>query len=244
MEGYEPQTYGSSWADCYDDTFGPAGPEVIDFLAARSEGDVFELAIGTGRIALPLAQRGLNVTGLDISTEMVEMLATKPGAAEIDVVMGDMTDFTTSRRHSLILLAFNTLFGPLSEEKQAGVFRSVAQALLPDRGRFVIDCFVPDLGRFDRGQTVRVRTIDVDRVHLDYSIHEPDTQIIRTMSEVRWTDGRSALLPVWVRYLFPDQIDAMAASAGLHLAERYQWYDETPFGPDSPTHVSVYVKPS
>jgi len=115
----------------------------------------------------------------------------------------------------------------------------VAAALEPD-GCFVVECFVPDLGRFDRGQTVRAVEVSVDRVIVEYSIHDAANQHTRSMIEVRETDGGSEMLPVEVHYLFPDQIDAMATAAGLNLVERYEGYDETPFTDVSPRHISLY----
>ncbi|HZD04109.1 MAG TPA: class I SAM-dependent methyltransferase, partial [Longimicrobiales bacterium] len=226
MEGYDSATYGDSWAEHYDSIFPGPGVEVIDFLAARAgEGPVLELAVGTGRVALPLLGAGLGVDGVEISAGMIRRLREKPGGGEVGIVASDMTDFTVATPYPLILLGFNTLFGALEEERQRAVFQAVAAALQP-QGAFVIDCFVPDLDRFDRGQRVQTLAVRIDRVDLEYSIHRPADQRVDTMRELRWTDGGSVLLPVAVRYLWPDQIDAMAGEAGLELAERYEWYDE------------------
>lgn len=226
MDVYSPETYGDQWAELYDDLFPPPGSEVIDFLA-------------TGRVALPLAETGLEVHGIEISRDMLAQLRQKKQA--IPIVASDMTDFEVETAYPFVVLGFNTLFGPLDEDGQRGIFRSTAAALQPG-GLFVIDCFVPDLGRFHDNQTVRTREVRTDRLQVDYAIHEPDRQVIRSMVEIRWTDGTSVLLPVFVRYLWPDQIDLMATDAGLELEQRYQWYDEAPFTDASPRHVSVYRK--
>jgi hypothetical protein len=243
MDGYEPATYGRHWAEHYDDLYGSAGKEVFDFVRARADGGpILELAPGTGRITLPLQQNGLTVDGVEISDQMLARLRAKPGGRDVEVVARDMTGFTTDNQYPLVLLAFNTLFAPLEEHLQQGVFDSVHGALA-DGGSFVIDCFIPDLGRFDREQTVRVSSIELGRIVVEYAIHHPDQQRISTMVEVKWSDGRRALLPVDLRYLWPEQIDEMANRAGLELVERFQWYDEAPFTDASPRHVSVYRKP-
>ena len=242
MDGYVTSTYGDTWAEFYDDVFPGPGPDQIDFLVRRAgAGPVLELAVGTGRVALPLMDTGLEVHGVEVSPAMLARLRERPGGDHVTIVGSDMTRFQVSERYPLILLGFNTLFGPLEESAQQGIFESVAGSLA-DSGVFVIDCFVPDLGRFDRGQTVRVRAVTADQVHLEYSINDAANQINRSMIELRWRDGRSALLPVAVRYMWPEEIDAMAADSGLRLSERYEWYDESPFAEDSPRHVSVYSR--
>lgn len=240
MDSYSSETYGDQWAEIYDELFPLPGSEVIDFLAARARGGpVLELAVGTGRVALPLAETGVEVHGIEISRAMLAQLRQKSQA--IPIVASDMTDFEVDTAYPLVFLGFNTLFGPLDPDRQRGIFQSAAAALQPN-GSFVIDCFVPDLDRFIDNQTVRTREVGTDRLQVDYSIHEPDRQVIRSMVEIRWTDGRSVLLPVFVRYLWPDQIDRMATDAGLELEQRYEWYDEAPFTDASSRHVSVYRK--
>ena len=240
MDGYEPVTYGDSWAEFYDDFYPPPDADQVGFLVRRAgAGPMLELAIGTGRVALPVAASGVAVHGVEISEGMLGRLRDKAGGMEIKIVAGDMTEFSLEARYPLVLLGFNTLFAPLEADEQRGIFHSVARVLEPE-GVFVVECFIPDLGRFDRGQTVRVREVKLDRVVIEYSVHDPASQINRTMVEARWRDGRSAMFPVAVRYMWPDEIDDMAAAAGLELAERYEWYDESPFTEDSPRHVSVY----
>lgn len=240
MDGYDDSTYGATWAPLYDSLYPGPGPEQIDFLIGRAQGGpVLELAVGSGRVALPLIEAGVEVHGVEISDEMIEKLRDKPGGETLPIVASDMTSFTVDERYPLVLLGFNTLFGPLDSAAQQGIFASVAKALTAD-GCFVVEGFVPDLDRFDRGQSVRVREVTADRFIVEYTTHDAASQISRTMVEIRWRDGRSAVLPVWVRYLWPEQIDAMASAAGLELSERYEWYDESPFTEDSSRHVSVY----
>ena len=153
MGGFdEPQFYGDSWASVYDERVGNQDPaQAVEFLAERAgDGPVLELAIGTGRIALPLARRGVRVEGLDASAAMVERLRSKPGGEAIPVLLGDMAQVPLTGPFTLVYLVFNTLFGLLTQDRQAECFRGVARVLAPG-GRFVIECFVPDLTRFDRG---------------------------------------------------------------------------------------------
>ena len=233
--------YGETWAAVYDELHAPPSSEVVDFLVARARGGpVLELAVGTGRVAAPLVEAGIEVHGIEISPSMIERLHRNLGEA-VPIVANDMTAFTLDRGYPIALLGFNTLFGPTDPKAQANVFTSIHAALEPD-GVFVIDCFVPDLGRFADDQSVRVAGMTDHWVRIDYSIHEPDRQLIRTIADIRWLNGRTHLLPVTIRYLWPDQIDELAARAGLALAERYGWYDEAPFTDASSHHVSVYRK--
>ncbi len=242
MESYHKSTYGDMWAEHYDDLFPPPQEDVLDFVESRAGGGpILELAIGSGRMAIPILARGLQVHGIEISPKMLEQLRSRPGGAEVPIVASDMTDFSLEERYPLALLVFNTLFAVQDGAQQADVFRSVAGALSAG-GSFVIEAFVPDLGRFDRGQTVRTRQVSVDQVVVEYSVHHPAEQKVDSVVEVRRADGTFHMLPVPIRYLFPDQIDTLAAAAGLQPTERYQWYDESPFTHESPTHVTVYRK--
>src|SRR5215468_6132678 len=157
MAGFDdPACYGDRWADVYDEHHSLPDPgPAVEFLAGLAGGGpVLELAIGTGRVALPLAARGITVEGVDASAAMVEQLRAKPGGESIPVVIGDMAEVPVSGRFRLVYLVFNTLFGLLSQARQAQCFANVARVLEPD-GMFVIECFVPDLSRFDRDQRVQ-----------------------------------------------------------------------------------------
>lgn len=238
---HRPEQYGDTWAEVYDEIFPTLDPAVVPFMLSRAgSGPMLELAIGTGRVALPLAESGLEVHGIDSSPRMLERLRSKPGGEAVPIVGADMTGFTLDRRYRLILLGFNTLFTPLEAELQGGVFVSVARALTPD-GCFVIDCFVPDLERYERGQNIEVRRITDSWLMVDHARLDEDNQRITSVIELKRFDGTSALLPVELRYLWPHQIDSLATEAGLVLAERYEWYDETPFTDVSSRHVSVYT---
>jgi SAM-dependent methyltransferase len=236
----DPAFYGDRWASVYDEHFAEMDPAAaVDFLAELAgDGRVLELAIGTGRVALPLAGRGIVVEGIDASEAMVERLRAKPGGAVIRVVIGDMAQVPASGPFSLVHVVFNALFGLLSQARQAECFRNVARVLDPG-GVFVVECFVPDLGRFDRGQRVQARAVTEDSAILELSRHDVARQ--RITSQIVTLDGHGThLRPVALRYAWPSELDLMAQQAGLRLRERYSGWDRQPFDSDSRGHVSVY----
>src|ERR1700733_3345398 len=159
MAGFDdPAFYGDRWPAVYDDHHKQMVPgPLVEFLAGLAgDGRVLELAIGTGRVALPLAARGISVEGGDASAAMVERLRAKPGGESIPGTIGDMAEGPGRGSFRLVYLVFNTLFGLLSQERQAQCFGNVARALEPG-GAFVIECFVPDVARFDHDQPGQAR---------------------------------------------------------------------------------------
>jgi SAM-dependent methyltransferase len=247
MEGYGNATYGDHIAPVYDEWEGvPAdSDQAVAFLAERAGGGpVLELGIGTGRIALPLAARGLEVHGIDASERMVERLRVKPGGAAIPVAVGDFADVEVLQPGSfaLVLVVFNTFFALLSQDDQVRCFAGVAARLAPG-GAFVLEAFVPDPGRFQHGQHAGTRALAMDRVHLEASMHDPVEQQVRSQHVV--LDERGIrLFPVQLRYAWPSELDLMARLAGLRLAERWAGWRGEPFGAGSPRHVSVYRRPA
>jgi SAM-dependent methyltransferase len=243
MEQYGPDTYGSEWAPDYDQIFPDVASGMIDRLAEWAGGGrVLELAIGTGRVALPLKERGTDITGIDISPEMVAKLREKPGGADIPVVIGDLADVEIDGRFAMIYLIFNTLFGLLDQDQQVCCFQNVASHLEPE-GRFVIEAFYPDLGRFDRSQRVQANRLEIDRVVLDVSRHDPINQQVTS----QWIELSAAgvkLRPVSIRYSWPSELDLMARLAGLELEERWGGWEREPFTAQSPRHVSAYKVPA
>ena len=157
MKEYDAWTYGDRVADVYDELYAALDPsDAVEALARLAgSGPALELAIGTGRIALPLAARGVEVHGIDASEAMVAKLRDKPGGAAIPITMGDFADVAVDGRYSLVYVVFNTFFGLLTQEDQVRCFRNVATRLADD-GVFVIEAFVPDVTRFDRAQRVSV----------------------------------------------------------------------------------------
>ena len=240
MKDYGPETYGDRIADVYDGLYSGLDTEgAVETLAELAgSGPVLELGIGTGRLALPLAERGLEVRGVDASEAMVQKLREKPGGDRIQVMMSDFADVGVDGRFSLIFIAFNTLFGLLTQEDQLRCFANAA-AHLADGGVFVVEAFVPDLARFDRDQRVNVNFLEPDRVMIDASRHDLAAQRIDS-SHVVITESGPRLYPVSIRYSFPAELDLMARLAGLELSDRWGGWRRQPFDAGSPRHVSVY----
>lgn len=246
MEGYDATTYGRIWSPYYDEIYADVDEAMIDLLA-RHAGDpprALELAIGTGRIALPLRDKGVEVTGIDASEEMVSRMRSKPGGEAIKVSMGDFGDVDVDDEFPLIYLVFNTIFGLLTQDRQVECFQNVAQHLEPG-GRFVIDCFVPDVTRFDQYNTrMGVSNIkSVDEHMYEMTVYDPVTQQLSTHVVRRNADGTTVVLPVAVRFAWPSELDLMARLAGLELEDRFGWYDLRPFTEQSKSHMSIYRKP-
>jgi SAM-dependent methyltransferase len=243
MAGFDdPAFYGDRWASVYDDQHGRMDPEpAAEFLAGMAgDGRVLELAIGTGRVALPLAARGIRVEGVDASPAMIERLRAKPGGESIPVTVGDMAQVPVSGRFRLVYLVCNTLFGLLTQERQAECFGNVTRVLEPG-GVFVIECFVPDVARFDHDQRVEARSVTEDSAVIEVSRHDKARQ--RVTTQMIMFDGQGMQLrPVAIRYSWPAELDLMAGRAGLRLAERYAGWDRRPFASASSGHVSVYER--
>jgi SAM-dependent methyltransferase len=241
MSTYDATTYGERIAEVYDDWYATADPSMIDMLASLAgAGPALELGIGSGRVALPLRERGVTVHGVDASPKMVERLRAKPGGAEIPVALGDFAEFQLAERFSLVYVPFNTFFGLLSQEDQVRCFQCVARHLADD-GVFLMEVFVPDLGRFDRGQRVNLNRSQSDGVILDTSVHDPVSQRVDS-HHIHFTEAGTRIYPVRVRYAFPPELDLMARLAGLTLRERWSGWNREPFSKESVRHVSVYGK--
>ncbi|MGC4894089.1 class I SAM-dependent DNA methyltransferase [Micromonospora sp. DT31] len=238
----DPGLFGRLWAATYD---GPGNPDpgpAVDFLAPLADGGpVLELAIGTGRVALPLAARGLAVEGVEASPEMVAHLRTKPGGADLPVTIGDMADVPVTGPYRLVFLVFNTLFNLVSEERQAACFRNVARVLAPG-GAFVIETFVPDPAGFDRDEQVQVRQVTENSATIRLHQYDRAAQTFVRQTVTFDTSGVH-LKPFAMRYAWPEQVDELAERAGLRLAERYADWHRTPFDADSPAHISIYRRP-
>jgi len=246
MSDYDIGTYGQRWAPFYDSIYEEIDDATIGFLRelAGSPPRALELAIGSGRVALPLTEAGVAVTGIDISEEMIGLLRSKPGGDRIPVVVGDFADVDVDQQFPLVYLAFNTLFALTDQRRQVECFQNVARSLEPG-GRFVLDTFVPDLSRYDHlGTRMGVSSISSNAAHAyELAIHDPVTQTVVSHQVRRLEDGSTVVLPVTVRYAWPAEMDLMGGLAGLDLEERWGWYDRRPFTERSGQHVSVYRKP-
>ncbi|MFI5100632.1 MAG: class I SAM-dependent DNA methyltransferase [Actinomycetes bacterium] len=241
MHDYDPMTsFGADAAEIYDDR--PRGDEdmAVAFLEELAgDGAALELAVGTGRIALPLAARGVRVDGIDLSPDMVARLRGKPGGDALAVTMGDFADVPVAGSYRLVYVVYNTLFNLLTQEDQVRCFENVA-AHLTDDGSFVVEAFVPSfLYRLREDQYVDAEAIEVAGVSLDVGRHDPVTQRLDE-THVVLAPGSVRLFPIVTRYSWPSELDLMGRIAGLRLKERWGGWGREPFTAGSSLHVSVY----
>jgi SAM-dependent methyltransferase len=240
MKGYQQDTYGEQVAQVYDQLH----PDVLtsDEAVARlaelaGRGPVLELGVGTGRLAIPLAERGLRVTGMDISRAMLARLAKKPHGGMVDTVLGDFAELSLPNRFALVVVAADTFFMLTSQERQVRCFAAVAKHLAPG-GVFVIEAFVPDRARATAGG-VTVRKVNSDSLVLGASTHDPASQRIDG-AQILIDAGGVRFAPASMRYAWPAELDLMARLGGMRLQERWGGWNREPFGADRLRHVSVY----
>ena len=241
-DGLFDERIASTYDDDSPEMFDPEVLEpTVDFLAALAgSGRVLELGVGTGRVALPLAQREVPVHGIELSTAMAAKLREKPGGEAIDVTIGDFSTTRVDGSFSLVYLVFNTIGNLTSQDEQVACFRHVADHLEPG-GCFVIEVHVPDLQRLPPGDTVRAFTVTPERLGFD----EYDVASQRMSSHHFWLeDGRWATVSMPFRYVWPAELDLMAQLAGMQRRERYGDWDRTPFTSASAQHVSVWERPA
>ncbi|MFJ4680401.1 MULTISPECIES: class I SAM-dependent methyltransferase [Kitasatospora] len=239
MSAWNAQTYGSRWAEIYDGLPWPGPEQAVDFLAKLAgDGPVLELAIGTGRIAVPLVERGIEVHGIDSSEEMTEKLREKEGGAGIPVTKADISSFEVEQSYSLAFLVLNTIYALQTQEEQISCFSSAAAALEPG-GHFVVEAFMPDPTRFRRNSWTQVHDMGLDHVLIEADKHDPSTQQILEQ-HIHLKQGKVELFPAFLRYVWPSEMDLMARLAGLTLVERTGGWLGEPFNARSGNHVSVY----
>jgi SAM-dependent methyltransferase len=239
-----PEDYfGERVAARYDEWDASADPAVVepivDFLAALAgDGGALELGIGTGRIALPLAARGVRVHGIDLSTAMVARLRAKPGAEAVGVTVGDFATAKVDGTFALVYLVINTIMNLTTQDEQVACFANAAAHLRPG-GCFVVEVGVPQLQRLPPGETVRA--FDVSPAHLGFDEYDVAGQ--RLISHhYRVLEGRLDVQSVPFRYVWPSELDLMARLAGMTLRERWSGWRREPFTADSEAHVSVWEK--
>jgi SAM-dependent methyltransferase len=231
------ERYDESSADMFDP---PVIDPVVDFLAELAgEGAALELGIGTGRIALPLSQRGVRVQGIDLSEAMVAKLREKPGGEEIDVAIGDFATTRVDGTFSLAYLVFNTINNLTSQDEQVACFRNVAAHLEPG-GCFVIEVGVPGLRTLPPGK--RFRVFDFSETHIGIDEYDVERQGLVSHHFSLLDDGRWRLVSMPFRYVWPEELDLMARMAGMKLRERWSGWEREPFTSESTKHVSVWEK--
>ncbi len=223
---------------------GMFAPEIleptVDYLARLAgDGRALEFAIGTGRVAVPLAARGVHVTGIELSRPMVEMLRTKADQAAIPVVIGDMATARVPGEYTLVYLVYNTISNLLTQAEQVACFDNAARHLAPG-GRFVVELWVPELRKLPPGQQATVFNTEPGYIGLDtYDV----VQQLVVSHHFHFGDGRQAeLFRSPHRYIWPAELDLMAQLAGFELEARHADWAGTEFTADSQSHVSVYRK--
>ena len=240
-----PEDYfGELVAERFDERYAhladPAvvGP-IVAFLADLAcGGAALELGIGTGRIALPLAHRGVRVHGIDLSEAMVARLRAKPGAEQVGVTVGDFATTTVEGRFSVAYVVANTIMNLTTQDEQAACFQNAAAHLEPN-GCFVIEVGVPELQRLPPGE--RFQPFAVGPAHLGFDEYDVVSQ--RVVSHHYWIDdGKVDVISPPFRYVWPSELDLMARLAGMTLRERWGGWRREPFSGDSDTHVSVWEK--
>jgi SAM-dependent methyltransferase len=241
-DGYFDERVAVRYDDSAAEMFDPAVVEpVVDLLVELAgNGRALELGIGTGRIALPLAQRGVPVHGIELSNAMAARLRTKPGGEEIGVTIGDFATTTVDGTFAVAYLVFNTIMNLTTQAAQVACFRNVAAHLEPG-GCFVIEVGVPELQRLPPGETLRAFHVSETRWGLDeYDVARQGL----TSHHFEIVDGRLEHLSIPFRYAWPAELDLMAQLAGMRLRERWSGWKREPFMSDSRKHVSVWEKPA
>lgn len=240
MEGFDPKdSFGYEVAQRYDTHLRGDEKETVAFLARlAARGDALELAIGTGRIALPLREAGVNVNGIELSRGMVDRMREKPGGNAVEVTMGDMSRVATGRRYGLVYLVYNTIGNLLTQDDQVACFRNAARHLAPD-GVFVLECRIPAAPSRPGHQFVDPEEITADHVILGVCRYDPVTQILDNSHVHIGADG-IILTPISLRLAHPPEFDLMARIAGLRLRERWGGWNGEPFTAASWRHISVY----
>ena len=229
--------YDESAAEMFDRA---AAEPVVDLLVELAGGGAaLELGIGTGRIALPLARRGVRVHGIDLSEAMVARLRAKPGGEEIGVTIGDFATTTADGTFSVAYLVFNTIMNLTTQPAQVACFRNVAAHLEPG-GSFVIEVGVPGLQRLPPGETIRAFHVSESRWGFDE--YDVARQAL-TSHHLEIVEDRLERLSIPFRYAWPSELDLMAELAGMSLRERWSGWKREPFTSDSSKHVSVWEKP-
>jgi SAM-dependent methyltransferase len=236
--------FGEEVAARYDDggrMFSNEGlGPTVDFLAGLAgEGAALEFAIGTGRVAVPLVQRGVRMHGIDLSEAMVARLREKPGSEQIGTTIGDYTTTRVDGTFSLVYLVYNTIGNVTSQDDQVACFQNAADHLEPG-GCFVIETGLPELQRLPPGETFR--PFDVSDEHIGFDEYDVANQGLVSHHLSR-EGGAWRLSSISFRYTWPAELDLMARLAGMRLRERWANWDRSPFTSESRKHVSVWEKP-
>ena len=241
MKDFDPATsFGADTAALYADYQRGDEEDAAAFLAEFAKnGSALEFAIGTGRIALPLANKGIRVDGIELSSHMVEQLRTKPEGQNIHVIIGDMSSATTNRQYSLVYLVFNTIFNLLTADDQIRCFENAARHLTPN-GYFIVETALPHAWISpDKSDYVHTEYVGKETVGLDVARYDPLTQLLEE-NHIRFTAQGITMSPIVCRLITPGEMDLMARIAGLRLIQRFANWQRSTFDINSTAHISIY----
>lgn len=240
-DGYFGEDAAATYDESSSDMFEPGvvGPAVDLLAELAGAGRALELGVGTGRIALPLAERGVPVHGIEMSRAMVSRLRAKPGGDAIGVTIGDFATARADGTFSVAYLVFNTIMNLTTQDAQVACFRNVADHLEPG-GCFVIEVMVPELRKLPPGQ--HVVPFHVGATRWGFDTYEVATQRMSSHHLKIAEDGRATYTPIPFRYVWPAELDLMARLAGMRLRDRWEGWGREPFTNDSSRHVSVWEK--
>ncbi len=239
MKEYSESTYGERIAEVYDQWYSDFDQSIIPTLVELSQGGrALELGIGTGRIALPLHDAGIEVHGIDASQAMLARLKAKPDGESIQVTLGDFADVDVEGHFDLIFVVFNTFFALFTQDEQIRCFKNVANRLTPN-GVFVIEAFVPDMARYVDNQIVRVTAINDNNVRLEVTRVDMLKQQIKS-KHIYLSEEGIRMYPVKIRYAWPSELDLMTRLAGLSLQHRWGTWRRDDLTIESGKHISVY----
>jgi SAM-dependent methyltransferase len=243
MEPHDAGAYGSWIATEYDTLYAGLHDTdaTVDCLAALADGGaVLELGVGTGRLAIPLAARGLDVHGIDGSAEMLAALAAKPGGDAVATTLGDFAETSLGRRFRLVVLAVNTIYALPDQGAQVRCFQRAADHLEPG-GRFVVEAWIPE--PLPAGESLRPRRLADGLMGLVVAQNDPVAQVLSTTQVALGTQLGVRVFPVVHRYAWPSELDLMARLAGLRREARWAGWDQSPLEPTGRNHVTVYQRP-
>ena len=240
-DGYFDERVAARYDESAAEMFDPAAIDpVVDLLVELAgSGRALELGIGTGRIALPLARRGVPVHGIELSKAMVARLRAKPGGEDVGVTIGDFATTTVDGTFSVAYLVFNTIMNLTTQAAQVACFRNVAAHLEPG-GCFVVEVGVPALRRLPPGETIHAFHVSESRWGFDE--YDVARQAL-TSHHLELVEGRLERLSIPFRYAWPSELDLMAQLAGMRLRERWGGWKREPFTSESRNHVSIWEKP-
>jgi SAM-dependent methyltransferase len=241
VKDFDPATsFGSDVAAHYDDYKRGDEEDAAAFLAEfAKEGPALEFAIGTGRIALPLMAKGVQVDGIELSPQMVEQLRAKPEGKNINVIIGDMSSATTNRHYPLVYLVFNTIFNLLTADDQIRCFKNAARHLAPS-GHFVVETALPHAWiPPDKSDYVHAERVEKETVVLDVARYDPVTQLLEE-NHIQFSAHGITMSPIVCRLITPGEMDLMARIAEMRLIQRFSNWQRAAFDINSKAHISVY----